>query len=266
MGKKHWLEFFVAALAALSAMATIVGLLFQIQVTEGWLPWIILAGIIIVCLFYAYWMTRVKKRISLKLSERWIVDIKEDDIFSCDGIVAIPVNEYFDTKADDIIIARKSIHGQFLLRYFANNPDELSEKIESSLKGITPVEIVERGDGLPKKKYEMGTCADVVVGDKLFVLFVFTHFDRNNHCYLAFEDYPLVTAKLISHLETIANMRRVSIPLFGTGQSGLNKSPQRILSYLIDSLDFLSPKSFPAGFSIILRGIKENKIKLNSIN
>lgn len=261
---KRWFEYFISALAALSAAATIVGLLFQMELNGLW-PWFILAFILFVCIIYSCLMTHEKKHASLRLSERWTCDIKEGDIFSCKGVVAIPVNEYFDTKVDDIIIARRSLHGQFITRFFENAPKDLSAKIKKSLKGITPMDIVKRDGGLPSEKYAMGTCADIQVGDTLYVLFVVTHFDGNNHCYLGLDEYSIVTSRLITHLESVANMREVFIPLYGTGQSGLNKSSQRVLSFLVDNLDFLSPRSFPGGFSIILRDIEDMEIHLNKI-
>lgn len=255
----------MAALAALSAIATIVGLLFKLSINGIW-PWVILVGILFGCILYASLMTRVKRRVSIKLSERWTVDIQEGNLFSSGEVVAIPVNEFFDTRADDIIIAKKSIHGQFIQRYFSRNPSDLAKTIEKSLEKVTPIGKVDRGKGLPQSQYELGTCADVTIGSKVFVLFVLTHFDENNHCNLTFEEYPVVTAKLVSHLESIANLRTVSIPLYGTGQSGLNKSSQNVLSYLLNSLSFISPKSFPAGFSIVLQDMKKNGIDLRVIH
>ena len=40
--------------------------------------------------------------------------IKQGDLFVCNGVVLIPVNEYFDTHVGDGVINENSIHGLFI--------------------------------------------------------------------------------------------------------------------------------------------------------
>lgn len=64
------------------------------------------------------------------------VTVKEGDVLKERGIIVIPVNNYFDTIVDDVIISKKSVHGQFVLQYLAENPDVklLNKLISDDLK------------------------------------------------------------------------------------------------------------------------------------
>lgn len=53
-----------------------------------------------------------EKKIILQLDSKFIVTVTEGDLFKFEGVIVIPVNEYFDTIVNDIIIAK--------IRYMVN--------------------------------------------------------------------------------------------------------------------------------------------------
>lgn len=47
-----------------------------------------------------------EEKIILQLDSKFIVTVTEGDLFKFEGVIVIPVNEYFDTIVNDIIIAK----------------------------------------------------------------------------------------------------------------------------------------------------------------
>ena len=91
-------------------------------------------------LIYAVWNIIPIRNISLLLRNNIKINIQVGDLFSKKGIIVIPVNTRFDTIADDIIIAKSTLHGQFLQYYKAKYQNrDLDKEIEKSLKNITQV-------------------------------------------------------------------------------------------------------------------------------
>ena len=266
--KKYW-EYFFIALAALSSVVTLLGFIFESDI--NWkdislcVKFIILILIIFGCMFYACLMTSRKSKITFKFNPQFILTIEEGDLFDKKGIIVIPVNEYFDTHIGDGIISSNSIHGKFVNSIFKDRIDELNTIITDALKN-RPCEYNASRQKGNKQKYELGTCIDVKEGDNIYVLVALTHFDKDNHAYLERKDFPIVFDKLIFHLNDISMQVEKSIymPLMGTGLSRLKRSPQTILNFLVDAIDFkYSGDTFPYGFFVEIYDI--NQVNLNQL-
>lgn len=162
------------------------------------------------------------------------------------------------------MISKYSIHGLFINRYWTDRVEKLDSEISMALKGIN-YETVKRRSGKPNK-YPIGTCIDIRDGANTYVLFALTHFDKDNHAFLDRKEYPFAVDRLFEHSQYIAVNQPVYMPLFGSGLSRLRRSPQRILSFLIDAIDFKhSHMSFPHGVNIVIKSIKSTGVNLNSI-
>ena len=257
----------MTALAALASIATLVTFLFNWQTENNSSEFsaFLTLGIIGLCLFYAMAMMSMKKRILLTLNPRFEITIEQGDLFKKRGIIVIPVNEYFDTIVDDEIISSSSVHGKWIRNVWGCDILKLDALIEEELKSRKYDLDSHRKRG-KNKKYELGECVriDVPENGNTYVLFALTHFDPDNHAYLKHEDFPKVMDRLMDYLAGIANEKQVYMPLFGTGLSRLNRSPQRILTFMIDAIDFKhSDSSFPNGLFIELYSM--NNIDLNQI-
>ena len=263
--KKYW-EYFFIALAALSSAVTLLGFIFESDI--NWkdislcVKFTILILIIFGCMFYACLMTSRKTKITFKFNPQFILTIEEGDLFDKKGIVVIPVNEYFDTHVGDGIISPSSIHGKFINSKFKGRIDDLNTLISDGLKN-KPCEYNESRQKGNKQKYELGTCIDIREGDNVYVLVALTHFDKDNHAYLERKDFPVVFDKLISHLNDISMQveKPIYMPLMGTGLSRLKRSPQRVLNFLVDAIDFkYSDNTFPYGLFVEIYDINQENL------
>lgn len=259
---KKFFTHFTAAIGALSALVTLISWLNSIAST----CYVIIVSLVILLLSTGYATVQIwpKKKLSIQLQPALKITIENGDLFEKKGVIVIPVNEYFDTIVDNKIIAENTIHGIFITKYFRTRIKDLDDKISDALAGISPIEETNR---LPakQKKYPLGTCARISEGGNDYILLAFAHFDHNNHAHIETNEYETIIQGLMHNLEYVANNRPVYMPLFGTGQSGVPKTAQRILSYILGSIDFNYPRSLPAGRNIVIKDITKHNINLSGI-
>lgn len=267
MNKKFWF-YFNAALASIASLAT----LFCAVAPDSWLPnprtWcfaiIFLAVIFIICSYYSWYQTELKEKISIKINPNLRVNVFKGDLFEQKDIIVIPVNEYFDMQVDDVIIAHRTLHGMFVDKYFKDNTEELYRIISAQLAGIAFTEVNGRiHSGARSRKYPIGTCVKVEKNGKIFVLFALTHFDHEDKAFLPKEEFASAIVSLMKYLSEIANNRPVSMPLFGTGLARLNETHQRVLLFILDTIDFSCPVSINAGLNIVVYSGDMAKVNLN---
>ena len=97
---------FAVAIAALSAAATLLTALFDLDFVKNFWLYGVIGSIIVLAgsALYAYWQTCSKPNVSFDLSSELNLNIFEGDLFEQKGIICIPVNEYFDTHVGDGVI------------------------------------------------------------------------------------------------------------------------------------------------------------------
>lgn len=256
--KKIITQFFVAV-GAISSLITLWSLFFSSTIEkkcDNSIRCLILLGIVILCFFYSLWYNRKKESISLVINPNFNLIIQKGDLFKNNGIIAIPVNEFFDTHVGDGVISEKSLHGIFINKYFPNNVLQLDILIRNyfTTHGITPSDTVPRK--YKTEKYKLGTCVDIIIGEKIFILFALTHFDDNNKANLTKQEYAQVLDCLITHISNSCEDKTVYIPLFETGLSRLMRSKNRILQFMVDSIDFLKDNiAIVGGMHIVINDL-----------
>ena len=162
-------------------------------------------------------------------------------------------------------MSRHSVLGTFIKKYWQDRVDELDRKIETALTGV-PSEFDDNRSVGKKTKYSLGTCAKIFDGGNTYVLVVTTEKNSNGQSILLKKDYPKVIGELFTYLELIRPARTIYLPMFGTGRGKMKRSLQRILSFLIDTLDFKhSNLSFPYGINIIIKKVYEKDVNLNDL-
>ena len=91
------------------------------------------------------------------------VNIFVGDIFSQEGLKIIGVNDFYDTINDDKIIAKKTLHGQFLKKY-ESSIAEIDNCISSdkALENFVVEKSVNRAPG-KSTRYQLGTSSFVLL-------------------------------------------------------------------------------------------------------
>lgn len=251
---RNFLQQFTIALAAISSGVTCVAFLYQSNVNcvlnTPDKKVVVLVAIVILCCLYSCFMNHRKSRLAFNVNENFRLVIEKGDIFKKKGVIVVPVNEYFDTHVGDGIISPKSVHGKWINRFYGDRISELDTLIEQKLKSA-PVMGTEARNKAKSNRYELGTCIDIDLDGNTYVLIALTHFDEHNHANVSRTEYAGVFDKLMHHLQCMQTESPIYIPLMGTGLSRLGRSPQRILNFLVDAIDFkYSDMTFPNGFNI----------------
>lgn len=163
------------------------------------------------------------------------VEIAFGDIFKQDGVVAIPVNEFFDSEVG-LPVSAKSLHGVFLQRCFGGHADAFDRQLAAKLSGRDP-DVVTRQQG-KGQRFQIGTTAAIEAAGRRFLAFAFTHTDIATS--KASADVPQMFAALAG-LWKAARAElggdALNVPLVGSGLSGVGLPARELLNIII--LSFL---------------------------
>jgi len=153
------------------------------------------------------------------------VQIAEGDIWDLfhrppeernDQISVIGVNDFYDTIIDNRIIAKSSLHGQYISKIIETQKlDALNTVIECDEilnKEGNRIEVPNRKTGR-KVRYNIGS----VVEFESYVLAAFTKFDENNKAYLSANEYTSFWMTFWENIDEIYAGRTINIPLMGAG-------------------------------------------------
>lgn len=144
------------------------------------------------------------------------VEIKKGNIFEVprNNYKVIAFNEFFDTQVDDVIIARETLNGQYINRYYSDQDiSKLDQKIKDDVKLKIEEKNVERPLGGKTTRYTLGS----VYKDMDFFLVAFSKFDRENRAHLKLNEYASCMLNVWNEVNTLHASKEVFIPLLGSG-------------------------------------------------
>lgn len=176
---------------------------------------------------------RQKTRIRIKSIDTTI-EVSCGDLFEAQGFKVIAVNEFFDSQLGQPV-SRSSLHGQLIERKFEDHPEQLDQLIDSDLCNAS-FESIERSIG-KQKRYPIGTTPMIAIGNERFLLPALCQTDTNTS--KASCDIPMLLKALDGLWLAVRNRaggHRVSVPLIGSGLSGIGLPPYQLLQLLILSI------------------------------
>ena len=231
----------------------------------------IIVLIVAASLIYALWkFFHQPQSLELEINKRTILKVEKGDIFALSENEAcvIPVNEYFDTHVGDGIINPKSVHGKFL-SIFDNNILQIREDIDKQLSGVLNLPSNRKRtmiDGLPQKRYPLGTCVRIINKERIFILVAVTRFNKDEHVDVAAEEYPEVIRKMYNGIENLHDGKAVYVPLVGSGISGYQLNEMQLLNTIIQAAYNADKLAITNGIHICIYGDEMwNKLNLNVI-
>jgi len=206
---------------------------FPDQKFEGWIRFLCLAFVGII-----YGVARMRKPLSVRFDEiTTTIEVIFGDLFQQEGLRAIPVNEFFDSKIGTPV-SEKSLHGIFINKCFGGHPDVFDRAVEEQLFGKN-FEEKTKTEG-KTKSYPIGTTVIIQNTEK-----------NNNVSYLAFAlaksrydtckaycDVPTMWTALQGLWEKARNSSggsTLNLPLVGSGQSGVNLCEADLLDLIVIS-------------------------------
>jgi hypothetical protein len=262
-------RFFISAFVAYSVIWTLLeSLAFFIPSLkpEGWLAF---SGMLIaIGLISLGWgARRVSPPQHIKVRIKAInttIEVEFGDLFEAQGLKVIPVNEFFDSELGEPV-ARRSLHGQLIERYFGSHPASFEALVDEELKDETS-ETITRKDGRDKR-YPIGTTPVIKVGEDRYFLTALCHTDPST-C-KACCDVPTLWRALTglwSAVRIRAGGDPVSVPLIGGGLSGIGLPPFQLLQLILLSIVSANKESHIAStIHIVLPRDSFEEIDLNAL-
>jgi len=220
---------------------------------------------IIFVLYIGMWIhSNMRQSIRLRINTSEI-EVKFGDIFSEPAdFKAIAFNEYFDTLVDDKVIAKSTLNGIFINKFFKDKVEELDSIIsaDAHLREVIVAENATRSAG-KKTKYKLGTIC--LVND--YLLTALTHFDTDNKAYLEINDYINCLLYFWNEVDRVYAGKTVALPVLGSGITRFkgydNISDQELLELIIWTFKVSRIKfAYPSKVKIVVYKNKSDKTNL----
>ena len=234
-------DFFVFGFATYGVLWTIIesfGLFFPEQNPEGFYSY---SAIVLVSIVSGLWRCWPKRKIEIKVpSTDSFIQIRFGDIFSDGRVVVIPVNEYFDGSLGNHV-SERSLHGIFIRNVLGGRSNAFYELIDQELESVV-AKTVRRNSGR-EKKYPIGT---VAYGDVNETRYLFAALTRTNlHTLKASATVHELwdcLAGIWQGVRNHSNGESVSVPLLGSGLSGVGLPPRNLIEIILTSFVFYTKK------------------------
>lgn len=194
---------------------------------ENCVDWIITIFTVLLT-FLLFWVIsayiaakRADKGIFLKIRGIKVV-IKKGDIFESKDLKLIPFNEYFDTKVDDVVIARNSLNGEFIKGHA--NIEDLQETIKQA-EEIPNLKSREK-DG--RRKFPLGR----IIRYNDYMLLSFSHF-INKQASLSQNEYESCLRTMWDEISRVYANQPITLPLIGGGITRFTDVSEKNPTYLL---------------------------------
>ncbi len=241
MASRSTRDFFVFGFATYGVLWTIVeslGLFFPNQNPEGvyWYSILVVASVIA-----GLWKGWPKRRVELKIpATDSSIEIKFGDVFLEEGIVVIPVNEYFDGSLGDHV-SERSLHGIFVRNVMGGQSNAFYDLVDQALDSVE-AKSVRRKSGR-KKQYPIGTVACVDVNGRKYLLAALsrTNLESLKASATVHELWECLSG-VWQGVRDHSNGEIVNVPLVGSGLSGVGLPPRNLVEIILTSFVFYTKK------------------------
>jgi hypothetical protein len=196
---------------------------------QGALPLVVVLAISI-----CYGLCKVWKpsKIEIRIATtNTVIEVLFGDLFAQDGIRAVAVSEFFDSKLGKPV-SDKSLHGIFLQKCFGGHPESFDKQVDEQLKGVEGKEVA-KAEG-KNKSFPIGTSALLTVNQDRYLAFAFCK--ANPETCKAYSDVTMMWValnQLWQRARVESGGHPLNLPLVGSGVSGLNLPTRDILNLII---------------------------------
>lgn len=198
-----------AKVGIISSVITLVS--FCVSVPERWKAGCLLLFLITLgALFLLDWYKANQIKSAVLKINGTTVNIYIGDLFQQEGLKVIGVNNYIDLVADDVVVSKATLHGQFVMRH----QDEI-EAIKTAIANSNTLVLDKNTDREGEKSYDYGSY--VLYED--YVLTVLTKFDPQNRGWISIQEYIHFWMTLWNNMDVLCNARTINLPIMGSGQT-----------------------------------------------
>jgi hypothetical protein len=194
-----------------------------------------LMAIVLISVCYGLYKIWEPSKIEIPIATcNTFIEVLFGDLFQQDGIRAITVSEYFESKLGKPV-SETSVHGAFLKNCFGGHPETFDAQVDDELKNVQ-YQQVNKVEG-KTKRYPIGTTAVITVNKDIYIAFAVTTTDPIT-CKVSSDVHLLWEALgcLWQRARIEAGGRAVNLPLVGSGASGTGLPTRNLLDLMILSI------------------------------
>jgi len=149
------------------------------------------------------------------------VSISCGDIFEAPGWKIIGCDTHFDTRVDDIIISKKSLHGQLVLNH--GKKEEIETVVENEARRLG---LQKNNDGL--YDFPLGTVIryDSSVDNQTYLMLAMTELDIQHEAHTNMAKFELMLMKMWAEIDRVYASNDIALPILGTGISRFDDGPK----------------------------------------
>ena len=149
------------------------------------------------------------------------VSIKYGNIFEEEGWRVIGCDTHFDTRVDDVVISKKSLHGQLILEH--GKVEEIISVVENEAKRLR---ISADNNGM--YNFPLGTLIryDSSVDHKTYLMLAMTELNENYEAHTNMAKFEHMLMKMWSEISRVYASHDIVLPLLGTGISRFDDGPK----------------------------------------
>lgn len=159
---------------------------------------------------------------SVKLTIRnTSVSIGCGDIFSTSGLKVIGCDTHFSTIVDDVIISKKSLHGQLILEHGDKNEIEAAITTEANKLGL-------QKDGNGLYDFPLGTIIryESSVDNNTYLMLAMTELNEQHEAHTNMAKFEFMLMKMWKEISRVYALNNVALPLLGTGIPRFDDGPK----------------------------------------
>lgn len=216
----------VASIATVGIISTILSIL-GVSLRD-WIATSFLLRIIVVILawlaisFFIYYIIGRLFKDSISITIRQTpVSICGGDIFDFDGWKVIGCDTHFDTRIDDIIISKKSLHGQLFMKH--GKIGEIEDAVDTEAKRL----------GLQKESngvynFPLGTVIryDSSVDGQTYLMLAMTEQNAQYEAHTNMAEFEFMLMKMWKEIDRLYASNIILLPVLGDGISRFDDGPK----------------------------------------
>lgn len=143
------------------------------------------------------------------------------DIFNAPGMRVIGCDTHFSTRIDDVVIAKKSLHGQLFLKHGKIDEIEAAIKAEAKRLGL-------RINSAGLYEFPLGTIIryDSSVDNHTYLMLAMNELDEQYEAHTNMAKFELMLMKMWKEIGRVYATYDVALPVLGTGISRFDDGPK----------------------------------------
>lgn len=219
----------VTAVGMISTVMSILGIsLYDWIDSSVWIRvGVVLVAFLVICAIVYFIIGRIfKKSVNLNICQT-SVSITCGDIFKSPGWRVIGCDTHFDTRVDDIVISKKSLHGQLVIEH--GNKEEIEAAVEVEAKRLG---LQKMSNGL--YEFPLGTVVryDSSVDNQTYLMLAMNELNAQYVAHTNMAKFELMLMKMWKEIDRVYASNNIVLPVLGSGITRFDDGPKDAESLL----------------------------------